>query len=41
MMLALIAALIAGVTVFYLLPEPSPELTRAEFMAEGLGWPRA
>ena len=31
---ALVAALIAGVTAFYLVPEPLPELTRAEFMAE-------
>jgi len=31
---ALVAALIAGVTAFYLVPEPLPELTRAEFMTE-------
>ena len=31
---ALVAALIVGVTAFYLVPEPLPELTRAEFMAE-------
>jgi hypothetical protein len=31
---ALVVALIVGVTVFYRLPEPLPELTRAEFMAE-------
>ena len=30
----LVAALIVGVTAFYLVPEPLPELTRAEFMAE-------
>ena len=29
-----VAALIAGVAAFYLLPRSSPELTRAEFMAE-------
>jgi hypothetical protein len=28
------AALIAGVTAFYLVPAPLPELTRAEFIAE-------
>ena len=31
---ALVAALIVGVMAFYLVPEPLPELTRAEFMAE-------
>jgi len=31
---ALVAALIVGVTAFYLVPEPLPELTRAEFLAE-------
>ena len=31
---ALVAALIVGVTAFYLVPEPLPELTRAEFMTE-------
>jgi hypothetical protein len=31
---ALVAAVIVGATVFYLLPEPLPELTRAEFMVE-------
>lgn len=31
---ALVAALIAGVTAFHYIPEPLPELTRAEFMAE-------
>ena len=31
---ALVAALIVGVTAFHLVPEPLPELTRAEFMAE-------
>ena len=31
---ALVAALIVGVIAFYLVPEPLPELTRAEFMAE-------
>jgi hypothetical protein len=31
---AFVAALIVGVTAFYLVPEPLPELTRAEFMAE-------
>src|SRR3974390_1509272 len=31
---ALLVALIVGVTVFYRVPEPLPELTRAEFMAE-------
>ena len=31
---ALVAALIAGVTAFYLVPEPLPELTRAEFMTQ-------
>jgi len=32
--LALIAAAIAGIVAFYFMPEPLPELTRAEFMAE-------
>jgi hypothetical protein len=31
---ALVAALVVGVTAFYLVPEPLPELTRTEFMAE-------
>src|SRR6516225_11578827 len=31
---ALVAALIVGVIAFHLVPEPLPELTRAEFMAE-------
>ena len=31
---ALIAAVIAGVVAFYLVPPPLPELTREEFMAE-------
>jgi hypothetical protein len=34
LVLALVAAVIAGVTVFLLIPQPLPELTRAEFMAE-------
>jgi hypothetical protein len=33
-LLPLAAALIAGMTAFYLVPAPLPELTRAEFMAE-------
>jgi hypothetical protein len=32
--LALVAAVIAGVTAFFLMPKPLPELTRAEFLAE-------
>src|SRR5262250_319537 len=32
--IALVAALIAGATAFYLVPEPLPELTRAEFLVE-------
>ena len=32
--LAFVAALIVGVTVFCLVPKPLPELTRAEFMSE-------
>ena len=35
-LLSLIAALIAGVVAFHFVPEPLPELTRAEFMAEVL-----
>jgi hypothetical protein len=31
---AVIVAAIAGVAAFYLVPEPLPELTRAEFMEE-------
>ena len=31
---ALVAALIVGVIAFHLVPEPLPELTHAEFMAE-------
>ena len=31
---ALVAALLVGVTALYLVPEPLPEPTRAEFMAE-------
>ena len=34
LVLAVVAAAIASVTVFYLLPAPLPELTRAEFMVE-------
>ena len=33
-LLALVAAVIAGVTAFYLVPPPLPELTREEFMDE-------
>jgi hypothetical protein len=33
-LLALATAVIAGVAAFYLVPEPLPELTRAEFLAE-------
>jgi hypothetical protein len=32
--LALVAAAIAGVTAFYLVPKPLPELSRAEFIDE-------
>jgi hypothetical protein len=34
LVLALVAAVIVGVTAYYLMPKPLPELTRAEFMAE-------
>ena len=33
-LVALVAALIVGVIAFHLVPEPLPDLTRAEFMAE-------
>ena len=34
LVLALVAAVIVGVTAFHLMPKPLPVLTRAEFMAE-------
>lgn len=34
LVLALVAAVVAGVAAFYLMPQPLPELTRAEFMDE-------